>query len=106
MTGRELLIIAGMVVVTFGIRYILFAVADRVPLPELIEASLKYVPPAVLVAITVPAVLMPNGEWELSLGNGYLVAAIVATVAGLATKNLLITIAIGLLAFFGHQLVF
>jgi branched-subunit amino acid transport protein len=106
MTGREWLIILGMVVVTFGIRYILFALADRITMPELMEASLNYIPPAVLVAITVPAVLMPRGEWHLSLANGYLVAAIVATVAGLLTKNLLVTIAIGLLAFFGHQVLF
>ena len=69
-----------------------------------IEASLKYIPPAVLIAITIPAVMLPKGEWHLSPSNPYLIAAIVTTAAGILTKNLLATIAIGLTAFFLYRL--
>ena len=54
----------------------------------------------VLIAITLPAVLLPKGDWYLSFTNPYLIAAIVTTGAGILTKNLLATIAIGLCAFF------
>ena len=97
---KELVMIAGMMVVTFGIRYFLFAFADRIRMAPWIESSLKFIPPAVLIAITVPAVLLPRGQWHLSLSNPYLIAAAVTTAAGIVTKNLLATVAVGLAAFF------
>lgn len=104
MSGYEWLLILGMMVVTFGIRYFLLAFAGRIKLPPLMEASLHYIPPAVLIAMTVPAVLLPKGELHLSYTNPYLVAAVLATVAGILTKSLMATIAIGLFAFFAFQL--
>lgn len=104
MTMREFMLIAGMAAVTFGIRYFLFALADRIRMAPWIEASLKFIPPAVLTAITLPAILLPRGEWHLSLSNPYLISAFVTTAAGILTRNLLATIAVGLGAFFGHRL--
>jgi branched-subunit amino acid transport protein len=66
--------------------------------------ALRYVPPAVLTAIIVPAVLMPGGDRiELSLQNPYLVGALVAAVAGWLSNNLLLTIVLGMVAFMGWQ---
>ena len=104
MKASELLMIAGMMAVTFGIRYFVFALADRIRMAAWIETSLKYIPPAVLIAITVPAVVLPKGQWHLAPSNPYLIAAIVTTVAGILTRNLLATIAIGLTAFFLYRL--
>jgi branched-subunit amino acid transport protein len=105
MTAAEMLMISGMTVVTFGVRYFLFALAERIRMAPWIEASLKFIPPAVLTAITLPAVLLPRGEWHLSFSNPYLAAALAATAAGVLTKNLLATIAIGLSAFFAYRLI-
>lgn len=104
MSGAEAVMIAGMAAVTFGVRYFLFALAERVRMAPWIEGSLKFIPPAVLTAITLPAVLLPRGDWHLSFSNPYLVAAVAATAAGVLTKNLLATIAIGLSAFFLYRL--
>ena len=57
-----------------------------------------------LTAITLPAVLLPKGEWQVSLANPYLVAALLSLAAGILTRNLLATIAIGLAAFLAHRL--
>ena len=103
MTATEGLMIAGMMGVTFGIRYVLFALADRIRLAPWIEASLKFIPPAVLTAITLPAVLLPKGDWQVSFSNPYLVSAAAAAAAGILTRNLLATIAIGLSAFFAYR---
>lgn len=103
MTAAECMLIAGMAAVTFGVRYVLFALADRIRMAPWVEASLKFIPPAVLTAITLPAVLLPRGDWHLSLSNPYLVSALVTTAAGIRTRNLLATIAIGLGAFFGYR---
>ena len=104
MTTAEWVMILGMLAVTFGVRYFPFALAGRIAMPPLMEAALQYVPPAVLVAITMPAVLLPHGEWFVSWTNPYLVAALVATLASILTRNLLATIAIGLTTFFALQM--
>jgi len=104
MTSGEWVLILGMMAVTFGVRYLLFALAGRIIIPPLMEAALQYIPPAVLAAITVPAVLLPRGEWFISWTNPYLIAALVATLTGSLTRNLLATIAIGLAAFFAFQM--
>lgn len=101
---NEFLLIAGMAVVTFGIRYSMFAVAGKVEFPAGLVNALKYVPPAVLTAIVVPAVLMPGGEkLDLSYTNAYLVGALVAGVVGWTSKNLLLTIVVGMAVFLGWQ---
>ena len=104
MSKTECLMIAGMTAVTFGIRYFLLGTAGRIRMAPWIEAALKYIPPAVLTSITLPAVLLPQGEWDLSFTNSHLVAAVAAVVAGVWTRNLLATIAIGLVAFFAYRL--
>jgi branched-subunit amino acid transport protein len=103
MTTDECMLIGGMMAVTFGIRYFLFAVADRVRMAPWVEASLRFIPPAVLIAIILPAVILPRGEWHLSFSNPYLISALVTTAAGIQSRNLLATIAIGLAAFFAHR---
>lgn len=101
---NEFLLIAGMAVVTFGIRYSMFAVAGKVEFPARLVNALKYVPPAVLTAIVIPAVLMPDSESiNLSYTNAYLVGALVAGVIGWTSKNLLLTIVVGMTVFLGWQ---
>jgi len=100
----ELLLIAGMALVTFVIRYSMFAVAGRIEFPTRLVNKLRYVPPAVLTAIIVPAVLIPTGNGlHLSYTNAYLVGAIVAFGVGWFSKNLLLTIVVGMAAFLSWQ---
>ncbi len=101
---NEIYLIAGMALVTFGIRYSMFAVAGRTEFPAGLMGALKYVPPAVLTAIIVPAVLIPDGgPVDVSLSNAYLVGALVAAGVGWFSKNLLLTIVVGMLAFWLWQ---
>jgi branched-subunit amino acid transport protein len=100
----ELYLIAGMVLVTFAIRYSMFLVAGRFEFPPQLINALRYVPPAVLTAIIVPAVLIPTDE-GLNLGytNAYLVGALAAFAVSWFSQNLLLTIVLGMLAFWGWQ---
>ena len=43
MTANEGWMIAGMMAVTFGIRYFLFALADRIRMAPWIEGALKFI---------------------------------------------------------------
>ncbi|WP_313025273.1 AzlD domain-containing protein [Pseudomonas lopnurensis] len=93
------LLILGMLAITFMIRYSFFAWPD-LRFPRLVEQGLHYVPVAVLTAIVVPGMLMPGGEWTLRWDNAYLLAGILAIVVAAFSRNLLATIAGGLLSFF------
>lgn len=90
-------IILGMFAVTFGVRYPVLALVSRIDLPEWLRRSLKFVPPAVLAAITLPAVLIRDGNrLDLSPSNDYLLAGIVAAIVAHRTNNLLWTILSGM----------
>jgi branched-subunit amino acid transport protein len=94
---NEALLIVGMALVTFLVRYPVLALVGKIPLPERVFQALRYVPPAVLSAIIVPAVLLPDGDsLLLGLENRRLVAALVAALVAWRTKNLLLTIIIGM----------
>lgn len=97
---NEAIMIAGMALVTFSIRYLLLAAAGRITFPNWARDALAFVPPAVLTAIIVPAVLIPNGAGiELSWRNPYLLAALITLAVGLVRKHLLTTIVVGMASF-------
>lgn len=93
---NEVLLVLGMALVTFAVRYPPLALVGRLELPERVIRALRYVPVAVLTAIIVPAVLMPQGELDLRLENAYLIAGLTAVLVSWRTKNLLLTIVIGM----------
>ena len=94
---NEWIIILGMMLVTFGVRYPVLALISRLELPNLLKHSLKYVPPAVLSAIIAPAVLIgDNGNWEVGFTNPALAASITAGLVAWRWKNLLFSILSGM----------
>lgn len=93
---NEILLILGMMLVTFGVRYPMLAIVGRLQLPPTIIRALRYVPVAVLTAIIVPAVVMPEGTIDIRIDNAYLVAGILAFIVSWRAKNLLATIVIGM----------
>ncbi|MEM9006174.1 MAG: AzlD domain-containing protein [Cyanobacteria bacterium P01_F01_bin.86] len=100
---NEALLILGMVIATFGIRYCLFGASSRLVLPPALLNALRYVPPVVLTAIVVPEVLLSDGTLNASYWNARLVGAIAAIIASSLSQNLLLTIVVGLATFFGWQ---
>lgn len=100
---NEWLLIGGMALVTFAIRYVLLACSGRIQLSAGIVKALSFVPPAVLTAIVVPAVLMPDGTLALEWANGRIAGALAALGIGLWRQNLLLTIVIGMAVFWGWE---
>ena len=91
------LLVAGMGVITVVLRLSLIAAGGRIDLPPLLIQGLKFVPPAVLSAIIIPEVTRPEGVLDFSPGNPRLVAGLVAAVVAWRTKNVLLTIAAGMI---------
>ncbi len=88
--------IAGMGLITFAIRVSLIALAGRTDIPPAIRRSLRFVPPAVLMALAAPAFVRPEGTIDLSFTNAYLVAGVLAALIAWKTQYTLLTIGTGL----------
>ncbi len=98
MNPRLLSIIIGMAIATFITRIgsqMLFA---NTGMPPWMERWLKHVPTAFLTALVVPALIMPEGYIDLTLKNSYLLAGVLAAFTAYKTRNVLITILIGMTA--------
>ena len=100
---NEVGIIAGMALVTLGGALSAAGAARQIPRPERIFRALKYVPSVVLTAIIVPAVLFKDERLTLSPTNDYLVAGIISVFVAWRSKNLLLTIVIGMAVFLGWR---
>jgi branched-subunit amino acid transport protein len=90
-----------MAIATFTIRYAIFGASNRFTLSPAWRNTLRYVPPVVLTAIVVPEVLMGDGGLDVSVMNARLVGAIAAVIIAATTRNLLLTISLGMAVFFG-----
>jgi branched-subunit amino acid transport protein len=94
---NEVLLIAGMALVTLAIRYPLLALVGKISLPEPVLRALKYVPPAVLTAIIIPAMLFKGDQLDIGPGNDHLVAGLITAIVAWRSKNLLLTIVVGMI---------
>lgn len=100
----ELILILGMAAVTFVVRYPVLVLVGKIPMPDPVFRALRYVPPAVLAAIIAPAVLLgEDGSLALTPDNSYLVATLAAGLVAWRTKNLLLTIVIGMAVLLGWR---
>ena len=90
---------------TFGLRLSFIALLGRVAMPGWLQRGLRFVPVSALTAIFAPALLMPKGPLDISLGNARLLAGILAILVAWRTKNMLLTIAVGMAALLLLQLV-
>jgi branched-subunit amino acid transport protein len=83
--------------ISFAVRYFPMMLLERFPLPGL-QKVLKYVPAATLAGLVLPALIAPKGQWDISLGNEYLWAGLLAAVVAWRFKQVVLTLLVGLLA--------
>lgn len=82
---------------TFGMRLSFIYLLGRFEVPEAMRRALRFVPPAVLSAIVFPELLRPTGSMDLSLDNHRLLAGVIAILVAWRTKNMLLTILLGMI---------
>lgn len=95
MSWLPALAVAG--IVTFATRLSFIALLGRVDVPPWFKRALRYVPPAVLSAIVFTEILVRDGTAVLS-GNVRLLAGAAAAAVAWRTRNVLLTIAVGMAA--------
>ncbi len=99
-----IMIIVG--ILTFGIRLSFITIFDRWETPLILQRALRFVPIAVLTAIIVPELVMPDGTLNISFTNLRLLAGIVAMLVAWKTKNIVWTIVAGMWVLWALQLWF
>ena len=90
--------ILGMGVITYTIRLVPIWLLERATVGEQWRRALRFVPAAVLSAIILPELVQPGGVMDISLGNARLLAGLLAILVAWRTKNILITLAVGMVA--------
>lgn len=98
-SGLGWILIAGMAMIAFFTRAIFILPGSRFRLPPTAERVLRYAPAAALIAIIVPDLALTHGVMTISIGNPRLVGGLVAFAIAAATRNIMLTITGGMLAF-------
>ncbi len=99
MNLQLLLTIAGMVVVTYGIRLSFLVFGHKLSFPVWLSRALHYVPAAVLTALIVPMALAPQGAIDLSPGNAYLSGTLAAAAVAFFSRHTLAAIVSGFVVY-------
>jgi branched-subunit amino acid transport protein len=86
--------------ITFAFRFSIIYLFGRLRISDTVKRALNYVPPAVLSAIIFPELFIRNGSMDLSAGNTRMLAGLAAILVAWFCKNTLLTIIVGMAAFF------
>ena len=89
------LVMAAAGALTFASRFVMIGLVGERPVPDWLQRLLGFVGPSVLAVIIVPEVLMPAGAIALT-GNPKLPAFLAAAVIAVLTRNVIATIATGM----------
>jgi branched-subunit amino acid transport protein len=68
----------------------------KLDVPFWLLRALRFVPPAVLTAIFFPELFMPNGVLDLTASNARLIAGTLAALVAWRTRNIVLTILVGM----------
>ncbi len=88
---------------TFLLRFSFIYLFGKVAMPDRLKRALRYVPVSVLAALVFPAITSPAGALDLSFGNVRLLAGIAGALVAWKTRNVLWTIAVGMVLLWVFQ---
>jgi branched-subunit amino acid transport protein len=91
---------------TFLQRLSFIYMMGKISLPEWLRRALRFVPASVLASLVFPALTHPTGTLDLSLGNFRLIAGLVGALVAWRTRNVLLTLAAGMLALWALEALF
>ncbi|MCE1255796.1 MAG: AzlD domain-containing protein [Anaerolineae bacterium] len=92
------LVIVGLL--TLGIRLSFILLLDKWKPPEIFQRGLKFVPLAVLSALVFPDVLIINKQFAIPPDLPRLAGAVTACIVAWRSKNIFLTIAVGMIVFY------
>ena len=84
-------------IITLLMRVSFMLLFGRIAMPHALLRALRFVPPAVLSAIIVPELAVQSGQVAITWTNPRLIAGLFAVIIAWRTKNILLTIAFGMI---------
>jgi len=81
---------------TFTLRFLFIYLFGKIEMPDWLRRALRFVPSAALAALVFPALTHPAGHLDISLHNFRLLAGLGGAVIAWRTRNVLLTIIIGM----------
>jgi len=92
---------------TFFVRFSLMLIMDKLTVSDAVQRMLRFIPVAVLPALIAPAIFLHREGGDISFaGWERSVAAMVAVIVAYKTKNILATIASGMVTLWSLQAIF
>ena len=95
-TTTFLLLVIAAGIATYAIRYSFLFFAGRIEMPYYFQQGLRFVPVTVLTALVIPNLLYQDGQLTVGIGNERLIAGLVAIAVAFYTKNVLVTMGVGM----------
>ena len=83
---------------TFALRLSFIELLGRASPPPYLQRALRFVPAAVMAALVLPSLVNIDGALDLSLGNERLLAGSLAAFVAWRTRQVLLTLAVGMTA--------
>ena len=81
---------------TYAMRLSFILLWGKINVPVWLQRALRFVPPAVLTAIFFPELFMPGGTFNLMPTNARLIAGTLAALVAWRTRNIVLTILVGM----------
>jgi branched-subunit amino acid transport protein len=97
--SHMLLAFAGLAVATIATRGSFFMLPASIQLPPAVERALRYAPACALAAIIAPDILTRDGGLNLNWHNNQLWAVMIAAAVFAKTRNMIVMMAVGMIAF-------
>ena len=82
---------------TFLLRFLFIYLFGKIEMPDWLRRALRFVPAAALAALVFPALTHSSGHLNLSLHNFRLLAGLGGAIVAWKTRNVLLTILVGML---------
>lgn len=92
------LTIVGVSIGTYLLRLSFIELWKWLTVPPILMRALDYVPAAVLAALVMPALMRSGGAVDLSVDNLRLYAGLLAALVAWYSRNMLLTLAVGMAA--------
>ena len=91
---------------TFTLRFLFIYLFGKIAMPNWLSRALRFVPAAALAALVFPALTHPTGQLDVSLNNFRLLAGLGGALVAWRTKNVLLTILVGMAILWTLEAVF
>lgn len=82
---------------TFLLRFLFIYLFGKIEMPDWLRRALRFVPAAALAALVFPALTHPAGHLDFSFNNFRLLAGLGGAVVAWKTRNVLLTILVGMI---------